>query len=67
MQEHRYEGPDVFTENVDEEQIKAAIADPRNEAVTVYKTGVSGTYAKNKLGQWQRVGRKPKGNRGRGL
>ena len=39
MQEHRYEGPDKLTPNVDMPQVEAAMRDPRNRAITLHKAG----------------------------
>lgn len=39
MQEHRYNGQDVLTPNVDVRQIERALNDPRNRAVTLHKAG----------------------------
>lgn len=39
MQEHRYNGHDVLTPNVDVRQFESALKDPRNKAVTLHKTG----------------------------
>lgn len=61
MQENRYDGNDVLTDKVNEDQIKRALRDARNKVVAVHNAGSVITHSDGRQyvvqadGSWVRV------------
>ncbi len=48
MQEHRHDGTDELTPNATMQDVKRALKDPRNTAVTLHKPGSTVTMSDGK-------------------